>query len=284
MPDPISKKIKIAVLSVHILFLGIIFFGSSLMPPKKKHKPLIVKTIVPKPTIAIAQPQKPKQAPAKPSASASAKPAAPPKPKIEKPAAPAKAPAPPAPKAQPVKAPTPPAPKQKPEPKKDPAIADKVINKNAKAQPKKEAKPENRAKISDQLKKELAESIAKIEGKKQTLSQKQQTSRTQSFTPIQLQIDSIETGSWEDADSDYPNLMIGYLHQSLHLPEFGEVKIQLTLRQDGSVAKLVVLNTESDKNKRYLEGSLPKLQFPSFNGSFAKKKEHTFILTFCNEI
>jgi hypothetical protein len=281
MPDPISKKIKIAVLSVHILFLGIIFFGSSLLPPKKKHKPLIVKTIVPKPTIAIAQPQKPKQAPAKPSASALAKPAAPPKPKIEKPAAPPKLAAP---KVQPAKSPTPTAPKQKPEPKKDPAIADKVINKNAKAQPKKENKPENRAKISDQLKKELEESIAKIEGKKQNLSKKQPAARSQGYTPIQLQIDAMEAESWTDADSDYPNLMIGYLHQSLHLPEFGEVKIQLTLRQDGSVAKLVVLNTESDKNKRYLEGSLPKLQFPSFNGSFAKKKEHTFVLTFCNEI
>ncbi|MBS0605859.1 MAG: flagellar hook-length control protein FliK [Verrucomicrobia bacterium] len=281
MPDPISKKIKIAVLSIHILFLGVIFFGSSLLPPKKKHKPLIVKTIVPKPTVAIAQPQKPKQAPAKPSASASAKPAAPPKPKIEKPAAPPK---PAAPKVQPVKSPTPTAPKQKPESKKDPAIADKVMNKNGKTALKKETKPENRAKISDQLKKELEESIAKIEGKKQNLSQKQQTGRSQSFTPIQLQIDAMETGSWTDADSDYPNLMIGYLHQSLHLPEFGEVKIQLTLRQDGSVAKLVVLNTESEKNKRYLEGSLPKLQFPSFNGSFAKKKEHTFVLTFCNEI
>lgn len=281
MPDPISKKIKIAVLSIHILFLGVIFFGSSLLPPKKKHKPLIVKTIVPKPTVAIAQPQKPKQAPAKPSASASAKPAAPPKPKIEKPAAPPK---PAAPKVQPAKSPTPTAPKQKPEPKKDPAIADKVMNKNVKTALKKETKPENRAKISDQLKKELEESIAKIEGKKQNLSKKQPEARSQDYTPIQLQIDAMETGSWTDADSDYPNLMIGYLHQSLHLPEFGEVKIQLTLRQDGSVAKLVVLNTESEKNKRYLEGSLPKLQFPSFNGSFAKKKEHTFVLTFCNEI
>ncbi|MBX3718406.1 MAG: flagellar hook-length control protein FliK [Parachlamydiales bacterium] len=281
MPDPISKKIKIAVLSIHILFLGIIFFGSSLLPPKKKHKPLIVKTIVPKPTVAIAQPQKPKQAPAKPSASASAKPAAPPKPKIEKPAAPPK---PAVPKVQPAKSPIPTAPKQKPEPKKDPAIVDKVMNKNVKTALKKETKPENRAKISDQLKKELEESIAKIEGKKQNLSKKQPAARSQDYTPIQLQIDAMETGSWTDADSDYPNLMIGYLHQSLHLPEFGEVKIQLTLRQDGSVAKLVVLNTESEKNKRYLEGSLPKLQFPSFNGSFAKKKEHTFVLTFCNEI
>jgi len=281
MPDPISKKIKIAVLSIHILFLGVIFFGSSLLPPKKKHKPLIVKTIVPKPTVTIAQPQKPKQAPAKPSASASAKPAAPPKPKIEKPAVPPK---PAAPKIQPAKSPTPTAPKQKPEPKKDPAIADKVMNKNGKTPLKKETKPENRAKISDQLKKELEESIAKIEGKKQNLSKKQPAARSQGYTPIQLQIDAMETGSWTDVDSDYPNLMIGYLHQSLHLPEFGEVKIQLTLRQDGSVAKLVVLNTESEKNKRYLEGSLPKLQFPSFNGSFAKKKEHTFVLTFCNEI
>lgn len=279
MPDPISKKIKTAVLCIHAVFLCIIFFGSSLLPVKKKHKPLIVKTIVPKPAVAIAQPKKNTGVAAKPSAPVQAKPAAAPMPKIEKPATPIKAPTP---KPAPAKTPTPPA--SKPVPKKDPAIADKTLNKNAKAPPKKETKPDNRGKISEQLRKELEQSIAKIEGKKQNLSQKQQASRSQAFTPIQLHIDSTETGSSADADSDYPNLMIGYLHQSLHLPEFGEVKIQLTLRQDGSVAKLVVLNTESDKNKRYLEGSLPRLHFPSFSGSFAKKTEHTFVLTFCNEI
>ena len=164
--------------------------------------------------------------------------------------------------------------------KKEPAIADKKLQKSSKPLAPKEKKTDNRAKISDQLKKDLAESIAKIEGKKQSAPAAQR-SHSQALAPIRLQID---TSSNADSDADYPNLMIGYLHQSLHLPEFGEVKIQLTLHQDGHVVKLVVLNAESDKNKRYLEGNLSHLRFPSFSGSLAQKKEHTFILTFCNEI
>lgn len=276
MPDPTGKKIQVIVLCVHAVFLGFIFFGSSLLPFKPKHKPLIVKTIIPKAVVAKVQPVNYSNIAAKPSAKP--KPVTPPTPTIEKPAPV------PAPKVQPAKAQTPPAAQPKAAPPKKTAIGDKTLNNNVKAPPRKENKSDNRGKISDQLRKELEASIAKIEGKKQNLSQKQQISRSQTFTPIQLHIDSINNGPSADFDSDYPNLMIGYLHQFLHLPEFGEVKIQLTLRQDGSVAKLVVLNTESEKNKRYLEGNLPLLKFPSFNGSFAKKKEHTFILTFCNEI
>ncbi len=275
MPAPISKKIKAIVLSIHAVFLCVIFFGSSLPPVKKKHKPLIVKTIAPTSAVPITQPLNT----TKSSLPVRSEPPEEQMRKIEKLTSPAKALAP---KTKAVKAEI----SSSPQPplKKDSAIADKMLSKNAKASPKKDNKPDNRGKISEQLRKELEASIAKIEEKKQTLAQKQQPASSQTFTPIQLHIDSIESGSSTDMNLNYPNLMIGYLRQSLHLPEFGEVKIQLTLRQDGSVAKLVVLNTESEKNGRYLEESLPHLKFPSFNGSFAKKKEHTFVLTFCNEI
>ena len=274
-PDPTLKKITRWVLYVHLIFLAFVFFGSSLLPVKAKRKPLIVKTITPKAAIATVQTQTKTTSPAK--AATAPKPTPPKqtvqvKPKTEKTA-------PPKPKIE-----TPVVKKSPPTPKKDPAIADKTLKKNKTAPPKKENPPENRAKISDRLKKELEESIAKIEGKKQNPTHKQQAPRSQTWTPIQLHIDSIDSELSEETPSDYPNQMISYLHQSLNLPEFGEVKIQLTLRQDGSVAKLVVLNTESEKNKRYLEESLPRLRLPSFNGSFTKKPEHTFVLTFCNEI
>ena len=74
------------------------------------------------------------------------------------------------------------------------------------------------------------------------------------------------------------------LHENLHLPDFGEVKLQLTLSQDGKVLKVVVLNTESEKNKSYLELQLPKMRFPRLEDPFANKSQHTFVLTFCNEL
>ncbi len=255
MPDPIPKKITVCVLCTHAIFLGVVLFGSGLLPEKKKHKPLIVTTIVPKTVQATYAPPKKAAAPAKAAPAAVA----------------------PKPKAAPTPKPVAPKPPVKAEPKKDPAIADKTISKSKTPPPKKEVKPDNRAKISDNLKRELEQSIANMEGKKQPVALKNSTT----FTPIQLQIDSMDSNATE---SDYPNHMVQYLHQSLNLPEFGEVKIQLTLRQDGSVVKLVVLKTESEKNRSYLEGSLPHLRFPPFSGSLSKAKEHTFVLTFCNEL
>lgn len=82
---------------------------------------------------------------------------------------------------------------------------------------------------------------------------------------------------------DYTQSLMQTLHHSLTLPEFGEVKIQLTLHQDGRVVKVIVMHAESRQNREYLEKNLPYLQFPSFTGDLSSKKESTFILTFCNE-
>ena len=246
-----SKKIVRYVLVIHAIFLGIILFGSPLTPPKKQRKPLIVKTVTPKVATHVVQ-TTPKVA----AASVSPKPAA---------------------AAQPKQSLKPPAAK-KPAPvakKKEPAIADKQVKKNATPPPIKKTPVEQRAKISDALKQQLQKSIAQMEGKQQSpVSSKKPT-------PIQLSIDSVDQGS---SDSEFLDQMIAYLHQSLHLPDFGEVKIQLTLRQDGSIAKLVVLKSESEKNRRYLESNLPRLHLPSLDGTLAKKAEQTFVLTFCNEI
>jgi outer membrane biosynthesis protein TonB len=270
MPLVISRKIIFVVLSVHILLLGMILFGPALHLIKPPRKPLVVKTVVPKaaPKTSLASVQTVKQ----PSI---AKPAAKSQPAvIQSPTAKPR----PTPQAKPAASPAQAA------PKKAPPVMDKtVVKKKAGAQPVKKSPPDNRAKISEQLKRDLAASIAKIEGKAQAASAKSSRSASTAIMPIALQIDA-DSGSLSDFPSDYSDQLVGFLHQSLHLPEFGEVKIQLTLHQDGRVAKLVVLKSESDKNKRYLEGSLPQLAFPSFSGSFAKKREHTFILTFCSEL
>jgi hypothetical protein len=87
-----------------------------------------------------------------------------------------------------------------------------------------------------------------------------------------------------EGQSDYTDILVEHLHQSLSLPDYGEVKIQLSLRQDGTVVKVIVLKTQSEKNKQYLESNLLRLRFPRFDGAYANKKEYTFILTFCNEL
>ena len=92
-----------------------------------------------------------------------------------------------------------------------------------------------------------------------------------------------ESFSFEEI-SNYGEFLTAYLQEMLHLPDFGEVKVQITVAQDGSVMKYAVVKAESDKNKKYLEEKLTSLRFPEFKGKGIKKSEETFVLTFCNEI
>lgn len=123
------------------------------------------------------------------------------------------------------------------------------------------------------LAKELEKNIAHM----QTPATQKRPAPTQKAA--RLQIDRAE-----ERESDYVPVLTHFLHTALHLPDFGAVKIQLTVRRDGSVAKLLVLKTESEENKRYLETQIPLLRFPPLQGEYAKSSEHVFVLTFCNEL
>ena len=95
----------------------------------------------------------------------------------------------------------------------------------------------------------------------------------------QLATPSPEPASLESKRETAEETLVSFLHASLNLPEFGEVKIQLTVKKDGTVTHLVVLQAESKKNKAYLEEHLPRLQLP-----LELEQEKTFTLTFCNEL
>jgi len=257
-------------LAVHLLFLLIILVSPSFAFRKKEKKPLIVKTIVPKPAGKTTPVQK-MPAPSKQVAKVTPTPA----PKQTTALAPPPTPTPA--KKETVK----PTPKPAAVAKKEPAIADKKIGKVKATSPvKKQEAPKNRGNISDALVKELEESIAKLEN---TGKEKKTTPASKATPAIVLQIDTADAEVIGEEPSDYTDKLIGHLHGALRLPEYGEVQMQLRLRQDGTVVKLVVLKTQSEKNKHYLETHLPHLSFPRFEGVYASKKEFTFILTFCNE-
>src|ERR1700722_7215105 len=247
---PIFSMLRLGIIALHVVFLFILLFSPSFVFDKKPHKPLVIKTIVPK-TAAVAKTSAPAPTPANKTT---------PAPKPQK-AAPKKE--------QPIPKPA----AQKPTPKKEPAIADKQLSKAKQPAPpaKKNPPPQNRAKISDSLRKELEESIAKMEHAAPT--KKKTPPRAKAAMPIPLQIDADVT-----ENESYTSLLISHLHQVLSLPDYGEVKIQLILRQDGTVAKITVLKAQSEKNKQYLETHLPQIKFPKLDG-----KECTFVLTFCNE-
>ena len=239
--DPVMRRVVLIVLSLHLLFLLYINISFS-SPIKKVPKPLVVKTITPK---AVSPKEKAAAATAQTSRQV---------PKKEKESTPV----------------------AKKVEKKIPPIADKKLVKAKKEPPVKKSKEESRDKMSQKLLRELEESLSKLEEKpaKKGVSK----AGAKSLPPaLSLELDS-DTSQQE---GEYDDSLIGYLKQTLNLPDYGEVKIQLTLKQDGTFVNLVVLKAESEKNRKYLEASLPHLRFPHLVG---KKKQETFIVTFCNEI
>ena len=98
-----------------------------------------------------------------------------------------------------------------------------------------------------------------------------------SMKPLTLQIDQRFSS---DVTEEYNERLIAALHEHLRLPEYGSVKIELTLHREGTVIKMLVVEAKSEKNRRYLEKTLSQMQFPALGTG---KNENTFILTFCNE-
>ena len=76
---------------------------------------------------------------------------------------------------------------------------------------------------------------------------------------------------------------MGRLKLYLKLPEMGVVRIKLTVERDGRVSHVAILYTESEKNKAYVEKTIPTLTMPAFGDRFKNKNNHIFPITLSNE-
>lgn len=145
-------------------------------------------------------------------------------------------------------------------------------------QPQKQSSVKKPSLLSQKQKilKELEETLKKM-------TSKQKAPEHESSLTLPPSIDTLQIDHVEEEHNDY-FLMIAYtLREKLKLPEYGMVKLELTLINTGKVLKVSVLNTESDKNQWYLERQLPYMEFPPFTEELKKERQHTFALTFCNE-
>ncbi len=147
---------------------------------------------------------------------------------------------------------------------------------------KKKSEPSAKKEAVSHLLQELEETIAKIDQKRDKDSPLKQIETPSWIKP--LKIDAIKEIGDDDIQVDftYQESLIRCLRESLDLPELGEVKMEITLSKDGSVLKLRVLATESEKNRSYLEKNLQVIKFPPFDVNEDSRK--TFVLTFCNEV
>ena len=264
------KKIWVAVVSVHCaLFLWAAFIPASFKEKKKDHR-LIVKMVTPQ-TKVVQRTSPPSVQEVRPAAKKTN----------------------PLPSKTPPPAAQQPAPNKKTAPKKNqqPQQAQKKPTHSTPKQPAQKKSPADlkqqprpQQAVPQHLLRELEETIAKIDENRDKIYTSKKLSPAQKVKPLELAIDGVNDVEVNlgEASANYRETLVAFLHQTLNLPDYGEVKIQVTLRRDGSVEKLKVLKTESEKNRKYLETHLPLLKFP-INIS-PDKKELNFVLTFCNEL
>jgi hypothetical protein len=206
-----------------------------------------------------------------------------------------------------------PAPKTKstPQPAKKPVqntAKQEKVKADEKARSEAKAKADAQAKRQKELQKKreeqqnalvaasCAEALASLDAadtldkKKSTLSKSSSGYSSSSPQAIsQLASESLVQIEGQDSDLSpqertYYTELVSRLKLSLKLPEYGEVKVQLTLARSGSVVRLTGIKSKSKKNASYIEKTVPKLKLPPFGQNFSGEKEHTFKLTMSNEL
>ncbi|HXF28746.1 MAG TPA: hypothetical protein VN457_02765 [Chlamydiales bacterium] len=82
----------------------------------------------------------------------------------------------------------------------------------------------------------------------------------------------------------YYDELVTRLKLHLRLPEYGQVRMQLTLTKDGKVKNMTITSSKSKKNRDYVQNKLPQLTFPRFGDNFAGASAHAFHLNLSNEL
>ena len=129
------------------------------------------------------------------------------------------------------------------------------------------------------------ESIAKIRGGRATIDANQNAPRADLQIP-QLTLTAMatdDTAGWSAQELSYRDELAGRLKLQLKLPEYGGVKLKLTLLRSGQVAKVKIVEAGSQRNRSYVENQLPTLLFPPFGTHFGQEPEYTFAITLNND-
>lgn len=159
---------------------------------------------------------------------------------------------------------------------------------------------------ADQVKQRAAEKRAAEKARQQALASARenmaridknrdiiQTSKTAELSDSKigsierLQVEAFLESSGQQFSSQersYHQELISRLKLQLKLPDYGEVKVKLTLERSGRVAKVSVIAAESSKNRAYIEKKLPDMNYPSFGSNFPEHSQYTFVLVLSNDL
>lgn len=90
-------------------------------------------------------------------------------------------------------------------------------------------------------------------------------------------------GPYEKVEQSYEEILAARLKMLLTLPDFGDVRVRLTMERTGGVVSVSVLKSESADNRAYVEKILPTLRLPPFGKSFGVEPRHTFQIVLSND-
>ncbi len=151
-----------------------------------------------------------------------------------------------------------------------------VIRKKSKHIVKKTEPYKNKKK--DYLLKKLEESIAQTD----TLKSNKNNDIIIPTKISKLNIDSKVEIFTKDEKPQYHQLLIDEMQNNLHLPEYGEVKMEVVISSQGEVKSLKAIDVKSNKNQIYLEKAINNMTFPWIEQFFSEKKDISFTITFRN--
>lgn len=303
--DRSLMPITFLVIALHAVMLTMAYIDSSLSKPVAPPiaKRLVVQTVAlqpqvqeEEPFIAVQEEPPPKEEPAPP-----------PPQEVEIPKEEPPPPPPPAPvveqeikKPKPVeKKPTPPPKKKtppKPVKKKEVAKPKKTETKTkpkvtpAKNIPKVDPKVEAAKAKKRTLLEQAQKSIAKIEKNSDKISANRASTIAEANVPARIESLHVEalvgdgTQTFTKQEIGYNDELAGRLKLMLRLPEFGDVKVKLTLERSGKFVKAVIVSAESTANKKYVEKNLPKLSYPGFGNNFGTEPQYTFVIVLSNDL
>jgi hypothetical protein len=83
---------------------------------------------------------------------------------------------------------------------------------------------------------------------------------------------------------DFQGRLTEFFKSHLKLPEYGEVKIKMQVKSDGTMGNLLILSSKNKKNEEYLKSSLPKMFIPWLKSYLVEKEEMDLVICFTNDI
>jgi len=162
--------------------------------------------------------------------------------------------------------------------KKPPKQKEKKLPKQKKKKPVEKKQPQKEKKQKEPSIQDRQKTRNLLEKAKENIAKIERTRDNSMRNPI------VETNTQASAgEASYQSKLAQQLKRLLCLPEYGNVQISLTLSARGNVENIEVLNSESERNEKYIKATLPKLTFTRFGSASKLNETKTFTITLTNE-